>query len=265
MGRKHRVMYSGALYHIIQRGNNRNYIYEDISDKKIFFKLLLDARKKCEFHVLYYVLMDNHYHMILESGDIPISKGIQRLNTAYSKYYNKKYSRSGGIYGGRYTLVLITETKYYYQLLKYIAHNPIKAGLVKKPDEYRWSAHPSIKSGNCRIVNIEKTLSFFPSPKPKALREYIDLIEHDLEIKSDYGMVPVKDEQKLSDALDYILRDINLSEDLIVRIKSGDKSVRLKEARNQFMKEAYKAGFRIKEIANHISYSYEGVRKVVKR
>ena len=102
MGRKLRELYNEALYHIIQRGNNRNYIYEDIMDKKMFFRLLLDTREKCGFKILYYVLMDNHYHLLVQTGDITIDKIIQRLNTAYSKYYNKKYNRSGSIYGGRY-------------------------------------------------------------------------------------------------------------------------------------------------------------------
>lgn len=264
MGRKPRIIYCGALYHIIQRGNNKNYIYEDNLDKKMFFKLLLDAREKCDFKILYYVLMDNHYHMVIEAGDIPISKAIQRLNTAYSKYYNKKYSRIGGIYGGRYTASLITETKYYFQLLKYLADNPVKAGIVKNPSDYRWSAHTSIKSRDNSIVDIDRTLSYFPSPKSKVMQDYINLIENDLEIKSDYGLFPIKEAQKLSDSLDYILASLNFSEDVFIKIKQGDKSSNIKAERDCFIKKAYEAGFKIKEIAKHLSFTYEGIRKVVK-
>ena len=165
MGRKPRVLYDGALYHIIQRGNNRNYIYEDVQDKKMFFELLLEIKQRCGFQILYFVLMDNHYHLILESGELPISKGIQLLNHKYSKYFNKKYSRTGTIYGGRYTAVLVKDTSYYYQLLKYIARNPVKAGIVKRPEDYRWSAHRDVKVEDGRIMNIEKMLSYFPSTR----------------------------------------------------------------------------------------------------
>jgi len=255
MGRKPRVFYCGALYHIIQRGNNKSYIYEDISDKKMFFKLVLEARAKYSFKILYYVLMDNHYHMIIEAGNIPISKAIQRLHTAYSKYYNKKYNRTGSIYSGRYTASLITDTRYYLQLLKYIANNPVKANIVKNAGDYRWSAHASIKAGDSSIVDIDRMLSYFPSPKPKVMEEYI--------VKSDYGLVPVKEEQKLLDSLDYLLKSLNFSEDVFIRIKQGDKRSDIKAERDCFIRKAYETGFKIKEIANYISFTYEGVRKIL--
>ena len=264
MGRKPREFYPGALYHIVQRGNNRNYIYENIQDKKMFFELLMDAQQKFDFHILYYVLMDNHYHLILEAGDTSVSKAIQRLNTAYSRYYNKKYNRSGTIYGGRYSSTRIKDAKYFFQLLKYIANNPVKAEIVNNPEEYRWSAHPSIKNNDRSIVEIEKTLSYFPSPKTKAKEDYINLIEKDLEIKSDYGMAPVKESQKLSDSLDYILISLEYKEETIVKIKQGDKRRDIKAERDRFIKKAHESGFKIQEIADHISFSYEGVRKVVR-
>ena len=263
MGRKPREFLSEGLYHIIQRGNNRNYIYEDIQDKKRFFQLLLDAREKCGFQILYFVLMDNHYHLLLESGEVPISKGIQRLNTAYSKYYNKKYNRTGGICGGRCTQSLVTDTRYFYQLLKYIARNPMKAGLVKRPEEYRWSAHPDVKAGKRHMVNIDRLLSYFPSHGSKALTEYINLIENEAEITTDYGLLPVKEEKKLADALNYIMKTIGLNESQIQRIRKGDKNRQLQPDRNRFIQEAYAAGFQTKEIANHISYTYEAVRKIL--
>ena len=262
MGRKPRTIFTGALYHIIQRGNNKNFIYDDIMDKKMFFKILVETKTKYDFQILYYVLIDNHYHLLLEAGDIPISKSIQILNTAYSKYYNKKYNRTGTVYGGRYTASLVTDTRYYYQLLKYIANNPVKAGIVKNQSDYRWSAHISIKTGNRSIIAINRTLSYFPSPASKVLGEYVNLIENNAEISSDYGLVSNKEAQKLKDSLDYILQNMKLSESIQMGIKNGDKNVSFKNERDEFIKLAINAGFKTKEIASHISYSYEYVRRI---
>lgn len=264
MGRKPRVIYNGALYHIIQRGNNRNYIYEDINDKKMFFKILLETREKYDFKILYYVLMDNHYHIILEVGETSISKVVQWLNTRYSKYYNKKYNRTGSIYGGRYTCHIISDTKYYFKLLNYIAANPMKAKIVKNTREYRWSAHQQIISKDSSIVDIEKTLSYFPSPRSMVMQEYIELIENESVISSNYGMLPIKDSRKISDALDYLMVSLNFKEGISEKIKGGDKSYKFNEERGCFIKAAYEAGFKIKDIANYIKFTYEGVRKIVK-
>jgi len=179
MGRKPRTISEGALYHIVQRGNNRNYVYENITDKNCFLRLLVESKEVGNYRILYYVLMDNHYHLILESGEVPYWKGLQWLNTTYSKYYNKKYNRSGGIYEGRYSAWEIGDTRHYYQLLKYIAENPVKAGIVKKPRDYRWSAHLDIIASRNQIVDVTRTLSYFPGPSSKAKAEYVDLIEHE--------------------------------------------------------------------------------------
>ncbi|MGI6730334.1 MAG: transposase [Anaerovoracaceae bacterium] len=263
MGRKQRIIVEGGIYHIIQRGNNRNFIFEDNQDKRQFFEFLLDARDKYEFHVLYYVLMDNHYHLLLESSDIPISRGIQHLNTAYSKYYNKKYDRVGGIYNGRSNQSLVTDIRYFYQLLRYFSQNPVKAGIVKAPGEYKWCAHGEVKKGYRYIINIEKLLSRFSASKPRAYEEYVELIEQDAEISPVYGLYHVNEEQRLADALNQIMINMGLNDRQIYRIREGDRSMDLKEVRNEFIQEAYDAGFKMKDIANHISCSHETVRKVI--
>ncbi|HOJ10971.1 MAG TPA: transposase [Clostridiales bacterium] len=264
MGKGERNFHCGTLHHIIERGNNKNYIYKDTENKKKFFELLLQAMEECDFKILYYVLMDNHYHLIIESGEIQASVGFHSLNNLYSKYYNKKYNRTGGNYEGKYTSILITSARQYFQVLKYIANNPVRAKIVKNARDYRWSAHASFISGDNSIVEIERALSYFPSPKAQVMEDYINLIEEGMKANYDYGLVPVKEAQLLSDSLDYILNSLNFSEDVFTKIKNGDKRSDIKPERDCFIKEAYEAGFKIREIAEHISFTYEGVRKVVR-
>ncbi len=264
MGRKPRILNCGALYHIIQRGNNKNYIYEDILDKKMFFKLLIKAKDKFDFKVLYYVLMDNHYHMIVEAGETPISKAFQWFNMLYSKYYNKRYNRTGSIYGGRYNSTLISETRYYYQLIKYIAYNPVKAKIVNNACDYLWSAHISVLTGNKSVIDIDRMLSFFPGPKSKALNQYIELVEKEIEIRSDFGFDTNKEDQKIVNSLNYLLESLNYSDKVLKKIKLGDKSQNIKSERDEFIKVAYESGFTINEIARYTSFSYEGIRKILR-
>ena len=264
MGRKPRTIYSGALYHIIQRGNNRNYIYEEIRDKKMFFSVLLDAKKVCEFQILYYVLMDNHYHLIIEAGETPVWKGVQRLNTSYSKYYNKKYNRTGGIYEGRHSASLISDTKYYYQLIRYIAQNPVRANIAKEPREYLWSAHQAICANDHRIVDIHRTLSYFPGPQSISRQQYMDLVEADREINSEYDLVLEKEHKKIKDALDHLIDSLDYSDSVSLLLKQGDKRKEIQEERNDFINAAHRAGFSPKEIAGYLSYSAEGIRKVLR-
>ncbi len=105
MGRKIRTYFEGAIYHVIQRGNNKAFIFQKQADKIKLLDLLHETMQteNYNYKLLYYVIMDNHYHLIVEtpSIDANVSRIFQRVNMLYAKYYNKAYERCGGIYGGR--------------------------------------------------------------------------------------------------------------------------------------------------------------------
>lgn len=148
MSRKPRIVYDGAIYHITQRGNNRAYIYNDQLDKAKFCDLLKETMtmEDYSFSLLYYVLMDNHYHLVIETQEASIDRIMHRINMLYTKYFNKKYGRSGVLYEGRYTGMLILDNSYLMTVIRYIAYNPVRAELVKSPADYRWCAHLDILS-----------------------------------------------------------------------------------------------------------------------
>ena len=156
------------------------------------------------------------------------------------------------------------DSRYYYQLLKYIADNPLKAGLVKNVNEYTWSAHKAVKARNNEIVDTDRTLAYFPTPQSKAVADYIQLVECNGTVTSEYGLAPVKDQHKCSDGFDILLRSMNIPEGVAVRIKQGDRRRDIKNERDRFIQKAYTAGFNITQIAEYVSFSYEGIRKAVK-
>ena len=141
MPRRKRGDEPNTIHHVIQRGNNRNYIYEDTQDKREFLSILSTAITTYDAVLLQYVLMDNHYHLLIRVGDQPLSAFVRFLNRSYSLYYNKRYNRIGTIYGGRYKSYLLSETEKFFSTVRYIVRNPVKAGLSATPAEYRWSGH----------------------------------------------------------------------------------------------------------------------------
>jgi len=116
------------------------------SDKVFFLELLRKASIEHGVSILYYVLMDNHYHLVLRQDTGSISHFMQFVNQGYSRHYNYRNQRSGAVYGKRFTDFFVEDQRYLEQLMLYIANNPVKAGIAKSPSRYRWSAHFEILS-----------------------------------------------------------------------------------------------------------------------
>ena len=140
MGRKKRIHIPGAVYHVIQRGNNKEHILKDETDKKYMANLLKSHKNGYQYNVLGFVMMGNHYHIIIQPLDKELGMIFQRINLNYSKYYNNKYDRSGHVFQGRYTAILVHDQRYLLGLLRYIHQNPIKANLAPRIKDYTWSS-----------------------------------------------------------------------------------------------------------------------------
>ena len=138
MGRKPRNFQKYGIYHVIQRGNNKAFIFHDENDKYKLVEFVNDAEESMPFKMLFYVLMNNHYHFIIEMLDDDIGSIMKKINLNYSKFYNKKYDWVGTIFGGRYTAIEVKTTNYLMTLIGYISNNPVKAGLTKKAYYYKW-------------------------------------------------------------------------------------------------------------------------------
>ncbi len=176
MPRPKRNFVEGGIYHIVQRGNNKAYIYDDQLDKACFLNIIKETKNDLPFEVLYYVIMDNHYHMILRMNEISISKIMWRINMRYSVYFNKKYNRIGTIFGSRFTSVNIKNNRQFMTVIRYNAYNPVKANIVKQPEQYKWSAHMEMISKKRYILNRDKLLELFDENSAKAMALYEDLV-----------------------------------------------------------------------------------------
>ena len=141
MARKPRVEYPGAFYHVICRGNQRQVIFRSDGDREFYLRRLEHYRQRFDFTVYAYVLMSNHVHLLLETGKVGLSKIMQGLQLAYTGYFNRKYTKVGHLFQGRYKAVLCDRDAYLLELVRYIHLNPARMRSPIDALQYRWSSH----------------------------------------------------------------------------------------------------------------------------
>ena len=134
-----------SFFHVITQGINKSYIFERAEDIKYYIKIMYQLTKEQKIKIIGYCIMSNHAHMLIETEEInELSKYMQRLNTKYGKYYNKKYNRVGYVFRDRYRAQGIYTEKYLYNCLRYIYNNPVKAGICKNAEDYPYSNYKKI-------------------------------------------------------------------------------------------------------------------------
>ena len=141
MARKPRVYYPGAVYHVTLRGNAGQAIFFDNRDRTRFYLLLQEGIERFRHRIHAFCLMSNHVHLAIQVADIPLSRIIQNLSFRYTKWINWRQSRSGHLFQGRYKAVLVDADAYLLELTRYVHLNPVRAGIVKEPEDYPWSGH----------------------------------------------------------------------------------------------------------------------------
>lgn len=142
MARQPRLTVAGYPHHIIQRGNNRQAIVRDDADRERLLGLWLEYSRQFKVAIHAWVIMDNHFHLLAtpETGDgLPMM--MQAVGRAYVRYFNLRHGRSGTLWEGRYRSTLIESERYLLACMVYIDLNPVRAGMVAQPADFRWSSH----------------------------------------------------------------------------------------------------------------------------
>jgi len=177
MSRQPRMKSETGLYHIYFRGINKQNIFEEENDYQKLKKLLFTIKQELDFKIYSFIFMSNHVHLLFkeeEPGDI--STAMHKLLTSYAGWYNKKYSRSGSLFGDRYASKPVKEDKYLSSLVRYIHQNPIRAGVVSKLNDYKWSSyHDYISSDKYPVVLTDTgfLLDYLSSNKETSIQIFI--------------------------------------------------------------------------------------------
>ncbi len=276
MTRPLRLEIEGGVYHITSRGNARQRIFLDDGDKQIFLEVLNSVVKRFNWLCHAYCLMDNHYHLMVETPEGNLSRGMRQLNGVYTQLFNNKRKRVGHLFQGRYKSILVDKDKYLLSLCRYVVLNPVRAKLVKSPNAWRWSSYSATigKIKKPSFLTSDWILSQFGNNKVDAIADYKEFVlskKHEecpwREVKGQiflgvdkliekYRNLIKKKEiiQEVPRVQRYAHRPI--LDKLFLKAKNKDKAIY----------EAYvRYGYTMKEIAEYLSIHYTTISRIIKR
>ena len=163
MARPLRIVYAGAFYHVTARGNENKSIFKNEKDYERFLSYIEAAVERYGAVVHAYCLMDNHYHLLIQTPRANLPEVMQYINGSYTTYVNTKRQRVGHLFQGRYKALLIEADTYAQELSRYIHLNPVRAGMVRKPEDYPWSSYRYYagKDKSPRWLTLKFILDYF--------------------------------------------------------------------------------------------------------
>ncbi len=178
MPRKQRNWVPGDTYHITCRGNHQQDIFRDDDDREYYLSTLKRVKAAYPFLLHAYCLMGNHVHLLIETINIDVSKIMYHTNKEYAVKFNSKYDFIGHLFQGRFHWELVDNDPYYLEVSRYIHLNPVKAAIVERPIDYKWSSYRSYAKAENRnpLVDTDKILGYFTEPKRE---KYMDFVEQE--------------------------------------------------------------------------------------
>lgn len=180
MARPLRIEFAGAIYHITSRGNARSDIYLDDHDRHVFLELLGLICGRFNWCCHAYCLMTNHYHLVIETGDATLAKGMRQLNGIYTQQFNRHHQRIGHVFQGRYKAILVDKDNYLLEVIRYVLLNPVRAYMTTTAGQYRWSSYRSMigKAAAPGWLAKDRVLSQFAKHSTHAQKRFIAFMKN---------------------------------------------------------------------------------------
>ncbi len=278
MSRPLRIEYPGAVYHITSRGNARERIYVEDEDYGGFLDCLCLVVKRFNWILHAHCLMSNHYHLLIETPEGNLSRGMRQLNGIYTQQFNRRHNRVGHVLQGRYKAILVDKDNYLLELCRYIVLNPVRAGMASGPREWQWSSYKSTAGYSKGFPCLTKDwiLSQFGRERAESEIRYREFVRAG--VKAETPWKEVKGQLYLGDErfIDRIKKLIRGKEILkeIPRIQRYITKPSLEEIfkyggkkiKGRVVHEAHvRYGYTLKDIAEHLSVHYTTVSRAVKK
>lgn len=275
MSRPLLLEFAGALYHVTSRGDRRDDIYECDEDRVKFLSLLGDVCESFNWVCHAYCLMDNHYHLLIETPDANLSKGMRQLNGVYTQVFNRQHDRVGHVFQGRYKAIHVERESYLLELARNIVLNPVRAGMVRQAQDWPWSSY-RITIGREQPqpwLDTEWLLAAFAKRKATAIKRYKQFVAEGKGVPSPWTILPnqvflgndvfVETMQKMIDG-EKELSEIPCSQR---RLKPLELSEYENQAasRNEAIFNAYRSGgYTQKEIGDYFGLHYARISRIIK-
>ncbi|MHB1125422.1 MAG: transposase [Bacillota bacterium] len=175
MPRQQRIRSNSGYYHIMLRGNERKNIFLNDEDKLRFMETVYEKKNGERFYLHSFCLMDNHIHLMVSEGVEDVARVIKRITVSYVYYFNKKYKRVGHLFQDRFKSEVVEQDNYVLSLARYIHQNPVKAGIIRKAADYRWSSYNSYLNKNnyfVKMLDTDIVMDLFSDDRKVALKKF---------------------------------------------------------------------------------------------
>jgi putative transposase len=139
---------AGGVFHVYARGNDKRVIYGDDEDRRMYLRMLAGTVRERQWRLFAFCLMENHLHLLVQTPEPNLGAGMQGLHSLYAHEFNKRHRRSGHLFQGRYGAVRVVSDAQLWTVAAYIALNPVRGGLCRRPQEWRWSSHRFMANGD---------------------------------------------------------------------------------------------------------------------
>lgn len=281
MARPLRIEYSGAVYHITTRGNERKPIFRDNEDRETFLDVLKNVNRRYNYLCHAYCLMDNHYHIIIETPDGNLSRGMRQLNGVYTQCFNKRHNRIGHIFQGRYKAILIQKESHLLEVCRYVVLNPVRAKAVNRPEGWEWSSY-------CATAEIKKPhsclttgwiLGQFSSKTGLARKRYKEFVKGGIGKETIWadvnGQILLGDDDFIERLEAYLKRYEDIKEipksqryinsPSLDRIFDERGLIDKKNRDEGISKAVERYGYTQKEVADYLGMHYSTISRLIKR
>ena len=275
MARPLRIEFANALYHVTARGNGRADIYLCDDDRLEYLGVLADVCGRFKWVLHAYCLMDNHYHLLIETPDGNLSKGMRQLNGVYTQRFNRKHRRVGHVFQGRYKAILVEKDAYLLELARYIVLNPVRAQMVDSAEEWAWSSYCATAGlgPSPSWLSTDGLLAVFGKRESIATERYRQFVAEGKGQPSIWAVLKNQIYLGSDDFVEQVQRHVvsgkDLSEVPTAQKRAVAKSLKAYEQeyqnRDDAIRQAYASGgYSMKAIGEHFGLHYSTVSRIIK-
>ena len=280
MARPLRIEYSGAVYHITSRGNEKKAIFKNYRDRETFLDTLSQVNKRYNWLCHAYCLMNNHYHLVIETPDGNLSAGMRQLNGVYTQAFNRRYKRVGHLLQGRYKAILIQKDSHLLEVCRYVVLNPVRAKAVEKPELWKWSSYRATagKEKPHPCLATEWILNQFGSTRSIAEKAYQRFVKDGIKQESIWkavkGQSILGEEDFMANLKDYLRGKKDIAElpksqryaDRPSLERIFPKSIVLGiDKRNEKIADAVQQhGYRQREVADYLEMHFTSISRILR-
>lgn len=280
MARPLRIEYPGAVYHITSRGNEKKDIFRDNIDRESFLNILFKVNNRYNWTCYAYCLMDNHYHIVIETPDGNLSLGMRQLNGVYTQTFNRRHTRAGHLFQGRFKAILIQKDSHLLEVCRYVALNPVRARAVSKPNQWRWSSYQATAGMTQphQCLTREWILLQFGSVLREAEQKYRDFVNEVMDRESIWKKVKAQSifggENFQEDLADYIKGHKNivdiprsqryLNKPNLETIFTNDVLHDILKRDEKIAEAIQQYGYLQKEVADYLGMHFSSISRIMK-